>query len=211
MRRPAVDWRLYLVTDPILCAPRSVVEVVQAAVCGGVTVVQLRDKHATARDLMAQAQQLKKWLSPRGVPLIINDRVDLAWACHADGVHLGQTDVPVQQAREWLGPHALIGLSVENKDQILAANKQPVDYLGIGPVFQTSTKMDTHAPWGLQGIRAIRKLTQQTLVGIGGIHIENVHSVVQAGVDGVAVVSAICSSSEPMMAARALCWAINDK
>lgn len=211
MKQPPVDWRLYLVTDPVLCAPHSVFEVVQAAVCGGVTVVQLRDKHATARDILAQAKQLKQWLAPRGVPLLLNDRVDLAWACHADGVHLGQTDMPAAQAREWLGPKAFIGLSVEHMEQVVAAKKEPVDYIGISPVFKTPTKTDTHSPWGLKGIRSARQMTDQILVGIGGIQLENVQSVLRAGIDGVAVVSAICSSPEPLVAARALHDAINEK
>ena len=134
------DLLLYLVTDDALCRHRSLTEVVAAAVRGGVSCVQLREKHLPTRDFVAQALALKALLSPLGIPLVVNDRIDVALACEADGVHLGQSDMPVDLARRWLAPHVFIGWSVETPQDVARAATLPVDYLGVSPVFATPTK-----------------------------------------------------------------------
>lgn len=206
---PMRDWgaqalRLYLVTDSALSRGRSLDEVVGAAVQGGVSCVQLREKQLNTRDFVALAQSLKALLSARRIPLVINDRIDVALACGADGVHLGQSDMPVQEARRLLPPEVFIGWSVETPQDVQRASQLPVDYLGVSPVFATPTKTDTSTPWGLDGLRQVRAATALPLVAIGGIHHGNAVQVLQAGADGLAVVSAICSANDPRAAAAQL-------
>jgi thiamine-phosphate pyrophosphorylase len=148
------------------------------------------------------ALAVKDLLAPFDVPLIINDRLDVALACGAQGVHLGQSDMPAALARQLLPPEVFIGLSVENLADVARAAGQPVDYLGISPVYATPTKTDTARPWGLAGVRQVRALTRLPLVAIGGIHQGNAAAVLQAGADGLAVVSAICAAADPQAAAQ---------
>jgi len=199
----SLDLSLYLVTDRKLAGPRNLLEVVQKAIKGGVTVVQLREKDLSAREFYELGIRTKELLPP-DVPLLIDDRLDLALAIGTDGLHLGQRDLPVEIARKLLGPPAIIGLSVENLSQLQAAKQLPVDYLAISPVFSTPTKTDTGPAWGLDGLRTARELTCLPLVAIGGINENNAASVIQAGADGVAVVSAICAAPDPEEAARRL-------
>lgn len=196
--------RLYLVTDQALCRGRTLAEVVDAAVQGGVTCVQLREKELDTREFLAQALALKALLAPRGIPLVVNDRVDVALACRADGVHLGQSDMPPDEARRLLPPEVFIGWSVETPEDVKRSALLPVDYLGVSPVFATPTKTDTKAPWGLEGLRQVRAATGLPLVAIGGIQANNAAAVLGAGADGLAVVSALCSADDPAAAARAL-------
>lgn len=200
--------RLYLVTDQSLLRGRPLADVVAAAVQGGVSCVQLREKQLGSREFLAQALMLKKLLAPHGVPLVINDRIDIALACGAEGVHLGQGDLPVQDARRLLPPHVFIGWSVESMDEVARSAALPLDYLGVSPLFATATKTDTKAPWGLQGLALVRAATALPLVAIGGIHAGNAREVLQAGADSLAVVSALCAADDPCTAAmrlRALC------
>lgn len=200
--------RLCLVTDSTLCGERGVLAVVEAALQGDVSCVQLREKALDTRAFVERARALKALLAPRGVPLIINDRVDVALACGADGVHVGQSDMPPQDVRR-LMPHALLGLSVESLAQLPAAERAPVDYYGVSPVFATGSKADAAPALGLEGLRAIRARTARTLVAIGGIHAGNAAAVMAAGADGVAVVSAVCAAPDPAAAARLLRDSIN--
>ncbi len=203
MRLPLTEaLRLYLVTDQASLRGRTLADVVLAAVTGGVRCVQLREKALATRDFVALALAVKDLLAPFDVPLIINDRLDVALACGAQGVHLGQSDMPVALARQLLPPEVFIGLSVENLADVARAAGQPVDYLGISPVYATPTKTDTARPWGLAGVRQVRALTRLPLVAIGGIHQGNATEVLQAGADGLAVVSAICSAADPQAAAQ---------
>jgi thiamine-phosphate pyrophosphorylase len=203
MRLPLTEaLRLYLVTDQASLRGRTLADVVLAAVTGGVRCVQLREKALATRDFVALALAVKDLLAPFDVPLIINDRLDVALACGAQGVHLGQSDMPVALARQLLPPEVFIGLSVENLADVARAAGQPVDYLGISPVYATPTKTDTARPWGLAGVRQVRALTRLPLVAIGGIHQGNAAAVLQAGADGLAVVSAICSAADPQAAAQ---------
>lgn len=194
--------RLYLVTDQLSLRGRSLTDVVLAAVQGGVTCVQLREKDLGTRDFVALALAVKDLLQPLGVPLVINDRIDVALACGAQGVHLGQSDMLVTLARRLLPPEVFIGLSVENPGQVAQAQQLAVDYLGISPVYATPTKTDTATPWGLSGLRQVRGMTTLPLVAIGGIHQGNASEVLAAGADGLAVVSAICSAADPCAAAQ---------
>ncbi|MGB4704907.1 MAG: thiamine phosphate synthase [Candidatus Saccharicenans sp.] len=197
------DFSLYLVTDRRLAGELSLTELVSKAVAGGVTVVQLREKDCSTREFLEMALAVKKIL-PAGIPLIINDRLDIALAAGADGIHLGQSDLPAEIARKYLGPDAIIGLSVENFDQLREAINLPVDYLAISPVFPTPTKTDTGPAWGIEGLRRARSFTEKPLVAIGGINETNVVEVLKAGANGVAVVSAICAATDPEEAARRL-------
>jgi thiamine-phosphate pyrophosphorylase len=195
--------RLHLVTDTPLCGARGVAAVVAAAVRGGASCVQLREKTVDTRDFLALARALKALLASLDVPLLVNDRVDIALACGADGVHVGQSDMPPEDVRR-LMPGALIGLSVETLAQLPAAERAPVDYYGVGPILATPTKADAAPPMGLDGLAAIRARTRRPLVAIGGIHLPNAAAVVAAGADGLAVVSALCAARDPEQAARAL-------
>lgn len=195
---------LHLVTDRSLSQRRSLVEVVAEAVAGGITCVQLREKSCSTREFLDEALALKALLQPLRVPLIINDRVDIAQAVAADGVHLGQTDMPISHARRLLGQNCLIGISAESVADAIEAEQQGADYIGISPVFSTPTKTDTAPALGLDGIRQIRKLVRIPLVGIGGINLTNARHLLTAGADGVAVVSAIMAAESPRQAAAAM-------
>jgi thiamine-phosphate pyrophosphorylase len=195
---------VYLVTDRPLCLGRSLKSVVTDAVRAGVSCVQLREKTVSTKEFLNQALALKQVLASADIPLIINDRVDIALAAKADGVHLGQTDMPYETARKLLGPKAVIGLSVETWADVTAAQDLDVDYLGVSPIFATPTKTDTKAPWGLDGLARIRAYSRHPLVAIGGLNAANARDIITAGADAVAVVSAICSAKDPFTAARNL-------
>jgi thiamine-phosphate pyrophosphorylase len=207
MRR-RFDPTLYLVTDPELARGRRLTEVVSAAVRGGVTLVQLRDKHAAGRALLEAARALKTVLDPQGVPLLINDRADVAQAAGV-GCHVGQSDLPVAAVRAILGPDALVGLSLDDLAQAGAVDPALVDYVAYGPFAATATKADAGAPVGPDGLATIRNLTALPLIAIGGIDAGNVAAAVRAGADGIAVVSAIMAAADPEGAARQLRAAID--
>lgn len=197
-------WELYLVTDRDLSLGRPLEDVVLEAVRGGVSLVQLREKQASTRLFLDEAERIKRLLAPTGVPLIINDRVDVALAVGADGVHLGQSDMPYAQARALLGPRAIIGLSVETVAQVEQAEGYDVAYLGLSPIFDTATKLDTRGAWGLEGLAQAKRISRHRLVAIGGMNASNADSVIRAGADSIAVVSAICSAADPFKAAEEL-------
>ena len=198
------DLSLYLVTDRTLSRGRSTYDIVKAAVAGGVTCVQLREKNLSTRAFIAEARLLKELLAPMGIPLIINDRLDVALAVGADGVHLGQQDMDIIDARRLVGPGGAIGISAESLEDALRARAQGADYIGISPVFATATKTDAAAPLGLEGVRRIRAAVHLPMVGIGGISRDNAATVIAAGANGVAVVSAIVAADFPEQAAAAL-------
>lgn len=198
------DLSLYLVTDRTLSLDRPLDYVVQEAIKGGVTMVQLREKTCSSKEFYELAIKLKKCLKPYNIPLIINDRLDIALASDADGLHIGQGDIPYSIARKLLGPDKIIGLSVENIQDTIEANKLDVDYIGISPVFGTPTKTDTAQPLGLDGVREIAHISEHPSVGIGGINTTNAHDIISAGADGISVVSAIMSANDPKLAALQL-------
>jgi len=207
--KPPPGWRLYLVTDRGLARGRPIASIVEAAVRGGVTAVQLREKDCGARDFVQLGRELKMLLAPLQVPLIVNDRVDIALEIGADGVHLGQHDMDPASARRLLGPGAIVGLSIETIEQARAAAPLDVDYLGVGPVFPTGTKPDAAPPLGLAALAEIRAISRHAIVAIGGIALENAPQAIHSGAGGVAVVSAICASADPERAARQLRQAID--
>ena len=202
--RKAFDLSLYLVTDRELSMGRPLSEIVEKAVTRGATLVQLREKETGTRDFLNLARKLKTILRPFGIPLIINDRMDIALSSCADGIHVGQSDMPVAEIRKYLGKDILIGLSVESVQDAEEANKLDIDYIGISPVYTTSTKKDLTRGLGLEGVSSISKISRFPSVAIGGVNRENTAGIIKAGADGVAVVSAICSAPDPGVAASEL-------
>jgi len=201
MKLQHIDYSLYLVTDRGLARGRATLDIVKAAVQGGVTCVQLREKDCSTLEFIEQALAIKNFLKAGGVPLIINDRVDVALAIEADGVHLGQTDMPLDIAKKIVGDSMIIGISAESIEDAVEAEKGGADYLGVSPIYATPTKTDTAPPLGLEGLRAIRKAVRLPLVGIGGLNRENAAAVIENGGNGVAVVSAIVAADDPAAAA----------
>lgn len=195
---------LHLVTDRSLSLGRDLLDIVQAAVQGGVSVVQLREKECATREFVELGRSVSSLLQQSSVPLLINDRVDVALAVGANGVHIGQSDMSYNDARHLLGSDAIIGLSVESEAHALAAENLDVDYLGLSPVFTTPTKRELKEQLGLEGVAAIRRVSRHRLVAIGGIHRDNISAILKSGADGVAVVSAICSAPDPLQATRQL-------
>ena len=208
--KPTFDLSLYLVTDRTLAGGRDMDWIVREAVAGGVTMVQLREKDCSTAEFVALARELKSALQPLGIPLIINDRIDVALAVDADGVHIGQSDMPYETARALLGKDKIIGLSVETMDEVLAANALDVDYIGISPVYATPTKTDTLAPFGLVGIEEVMRLTRHRCVAIGGMNRDTIGEVIARGVEGVAVVSAIMAAKSPHKASEELARIIQE-
>ena len=188
---------LYFVTDRGLCGRKPLEEVVIQAVKGGAAYVQLREKDVSTRFFVEEAKRIKKLLEQYRVPLIINDRVDVALACGAEGVHIGQEDMPYEIVRKLMGQKAIIGLSVETWEDVEISQKLDVNYIGVSPVFSTPTKTDTKGAWGLDGLAKIKAFSRHPLVAIGGINESNVREVVKAGADCIAVVSAICAVPHP--------------
>jgi len=199
-----IDLSLYLVTDRGLSMGRELPFIVEEAVKGGVTVVQLREKDCSSREFYKLAIQLKQILTPYKIPLIINDRLDIAQAADADGLHIGQNDLPAEVARRILGKDKIIGLSVENIQQAHEANKTDVDYIALSPVYSTPTKTDTSLPLGLDGVKNITAITRFPAVAIGGMNMRTAADVIKCGASGIAVVSAIVSAPDPQRAAREL-------
>ncbi|MFO7727166.1 MAG: thiamine phosphate synthase [Desulfonatronovibrio sp.] len=199
-----IDYSLYLVTDQGLCLGRNLVDVVRGAVAGGVNIVQIREKDSDTRDFLHLAEAMKRALQYSHVPLIINDRVDVALACQADGVHVGQSDLPCAVVREMIGPDKILGVSINTCEQIREALQSDVDYLSLSPVFPTPTKADTTEPFGIEGLARARGMTDRPLITIGGINKSNLREIISTGIDGIAVVSAICSAPSPETAAREL-------
>jgi thiamine-phosphate pyrophosphorylase len=202
------DPTLYLVTDPDLARGRRLAEIVAAAARGGVTLVQLRDKHAGGRALLETARALKSVLDALGVALLVNDRVDVAHAAGL-GCHVGQSDLPAAAARAILGPDAILGVSLDDPEQARAIDPAQVDYVAHGPFAATATKTDAGGPVGADGLAAVRRLSGLPLIAIGGIDARNAAAAVRAGADGVAVVSAIMAAADPEAASRELRAAID--
>src|SRR5579872_7114330 len=191
-----------MITDRTLCGARGVIDTVGEAIAGGVTVVQLRDPDAKTRALVEEARALLALLRPAKIPFIVNDRVDVALAVDADGVHVGQSDMAVADARRLIGPSRILGLSITSEADLDRADVAAVDYLGVGPIYASPTKPDAAPPMAIGGLRAIARRTRLPIVAIGGLHAGNAEEAIAAGADGVAVVSAICAAPAPGEAAR---------
>ncbi|MBE9488093.1 MAG: thiamine phosphate synthase [Bacteroidetes bacterium] len=199
-----IDLRIYLVTDSTLSLGRPLEWIVEEAVKGGATIVQLREKDCSTHDFLELAIKLREILHKYNVPLIINDRVDIALASDADGVHIGQSDMPYAVVRKILGSDKIIGLSVENMEQAHEAESLDVDYIAVSPVFSTNTKTDTSDAMGLEGVKKVASFSKHPIVGIGGMNKDTIKSVIEAGAKGVAIVSAIVSAESPQSATRQL-------
>lgn len=191
------DLSLYLVLDPDLCAEAGVVETARAAVAGGATIVQLRDKHAGTAAMIETGRALKAALAGTGALLVVNDDVEAAIAIGADGLHIGQEDMDARSARRLIGPSMILGLSVETEELAAAVDVDVVDYAGIGPVFATPTKPDHKQPIGFNGLARLVSICPVPSVAIGGLKAGHVGDVFVAGAEGLAVVSAICGRPDP--------------
>lgn len=194
----------YLVTQSNLSAGRSTEQIVAAAIAGGVDAVQVREKHRSASEQLQIARTLREPTAEAGVDLIVNDRVDVAIAADADGVHLGQDDLPVEAARGQLGEEAIIGQSVSTVSEARAAQEAGADYLGVGTIYETSSKADTDGTIGLARVEAIAEAVEIPFVGIGGVTTDRASAVATAGADGVAVITEITQADDPEAATRAL-------
>jgi len=199
-----VDYSLYLVTDPELGRERPIGQIVEAAMRGGVTVVQYRQKNAGTRRMFEEALELRQLCRGYGVPFIVNDRLDVALAVDADGLHVGQDDLPAEIARKLIGPNKLLGVSVENVSQLRAAEAAGADYVGASPIFATPTKPDAPPAMGLAGLAELAHHSTVPVVAIGGLNASNAASIVRAGAAGLAVVSAIVAAQDVEAAARQL-------
>ena len=196
---------LYLVTDEAAKCRHSLLETVQRAVDGGVTIVQYRSTNPDAGTCYREALPIRDFLASHGLPFIVNNRIDLALALDADGVHIGQRDLPVPAVRAMIGPDRILGLSVSNADQLRAVDAALVDYLGMGPVFPTISKLNAPPVLGVDGFAALASQSPLPVVAIGGLDVERARLVRATGAaSGIAVVSAICGAEDPEAAARAL-------
>ena len=206
-----IDYSVYMITDSEKAGDRKIVDVVMDAVRGGATMVQLREKDFDSGDFYRRALATMRLLRKPGIPLIINDRLDSALAAGAHGVHIGQNDIPLPLVRKLMGPNKIVGVSVHDERDALAAESGGADYIAVGPVFETDTKPDAGEPVGLEGIEDIRKVVPRIpCIGIGGINIENARSVIEAGCRGVAVISAIMDAENPQVAAQDLLHEVNN-
>lgn len=203
--KPYINYSLYLVTDEVERCRYGLVETVRRAVEGGVTLVQYRSEKLTHEEQKAQVLPLQQYLRSVGVPLIINDNVALAVEIDAEGIHIGQDDMPVAEARALIGPDKILGLTVTTAEQMAAVNTELVDYIGCGPVFPTITKDDAPPPMGVEGWAELAKLSPLPIVAIGGLNAERTAAIRATGLAaGVAVVSAICAAENPTAAAQQL-------
>jgi len=201
--RSCSAWKLYVIVDRAAVGDRDPAEVASAAIRGGADAIQLRDKAASARQLLEEGRRLLPLTQAAGIPLILNDRVDVARAMQADGVHLGQEDLLIKDARDILGPDRLIGQSTHSVEQALAAQEEGADYLGLGPIFPTPTKPD-YGSVGTGLIGEVAARVRLPIVCIGGIDQGTVGQVLAAGGQRVAVVRAVCGADDPEAAARTL-------
>lgn len=204
-----VDLRLYAILDPERARGRPLPDLALAAIDGGVTLLQYRDKYADTRRLVANARAIREAVAGRGVPLLINDRIDVALAAGADGVHVGQDDMTPADARRLLGGEAIVGLTLNNVEEAAAAAREPIDYGCIGGVFATSSKTDAKPPIGLDGLAAVAAAARGhaahlPIAAISGIDETNAAAVIAAGAEGVSVISAIFMADDVAEAARRL-------
>ena len=197
------NYRLYLVTDAEICPRENLLDVCEKAIDGGVSIIQLREKDISSREFYNEAAALKTLCTAKNVPLIINDRLDIALAVDADGIHIGQSDMPLAAARRILGSGKIIGVSAGNVSEALDAEHGGADYLGVGAVFPTGTKKDAENI-GIDMLKQVTAAASIPIVGIGGINHENINLLRGSGIDGVAVVSCIMGSKDPYSAAETL-------
>lgn len=199
-----MDLSVYVITADVPELDRDHLVVAQEAIAGGATVIQFREKTRNTREALEIASKLRLMTKTAGISLIINDRVDIALAVGADGVHLGQEDMPVALAKKIVSKGMVIGVSVTNLIEAIQAEKEGADYLGVGPIYPTPSKKDTAEPIGLDGLKMIRAQTSTPIVAIGGITCENAAEVIKAGADGIAVISTVTNAPDMREATRIL-------
>jgi thiamine-phosphate pyrophosphorylase len=204
MSRTDLDLAVYVITDRRAAGERSILDVVRAAIAGGATVVQLREKEATTREMVRLGEALHEITRPAGVPLIVNDRLDVALAIDAEGVHVGQDDMPATITRQLVGPDRILGVSAATVEEARQAERDGADYLGVGDVYGTPSKPDAGLPIGVQGLAEVARAVSIPVVAIGGITLANAAAVIQAGAMGVSVISAIVGAADPEAAAQRL-------
>lgn len=203
MDKQGFNYQLYLVTDEGILERRDFLKTLEETLKGGVSLVQLREKNLSAKDFYQRGVEVHRLTQEYEVPLIINDRLDIALAIGAEGVHLGQQDLPVSAARKITGPKMLIGVSAATLEEAVGAEREGADYVGVGALYPTGTKTNTR-PVTLEKLKIIKKTVGLPVVAIGGINKENLPSVMEQGVDGVAVVSAVLKTASPQKAAETL-------
>jgi thiamine-phosphate pyrophosphorylase len=194
--------RLYAILDAAQVTPYPLTQVTETLLKSGVRLIQYRDKQANARQLFTASQEMGERVRKAGGIFIVNDRVDVARAASADGVHLGQDDLPVGMARRILPFDKLIGISTHSPNQVRKADQEPIDYIAFGPIFATRSKERPDPEVGLAGLREARKITRKPLVAIGGITLENASEVIANGADSVAVIHALMAAPDPGERAR---------
>ncbi len=199
-----MNYDLYIITDQRISHGKSHIEVAKAALAGGATVIQFRDKEMKDSEAIVFCREIYKLTKKKGVSFIVNDRVEVAKAVDADGVHLGQEDMSFSLARKILGKEKIIGISVETVEQALKAVEGGADYLGIGPIYPTATKSDAGKALGIARLKEIRESVNIPIVAIGGINEDNLEEVLRAGADGVAVISAVVGAPDITQACRKL-------
>jgi thiamine-phosphate pyrophosphorylase len=199
-----LDYSLYVVTDEELSYGRTHREIAEQAIRGGATVIQLRDKTKSARELLQIAQEITEITRRAGALSIVNDRLDIALGAGADGVHLGQDDLPIAIARRLAPPPFLIGVSISSVSQAVKAEKEGADYIAVSPVFETNSKLDAGPGHGLRMLSEVVHLVQIPVIGIGGINQTNLQHLFDAGASGIAVISAIVSAPDISAATRAM-------
>ena len=200
---------LYVILDPSVCPDRSLADILKEAARTGVRLFQYRNKTASMKEAYAEALPLRTIAEELGVTFIVNDRCDLALAVDADGVHLGQTDLPYADARKVMGPNKIIGLSTHNAEQVKEAEQRKPDYIGFGPIFKPASKQDHDPVVGIAGLTEIRSLTSLPVFAIGGIQLDQVRNVMQAGADGIAVISAVLNAPDVAKAVTELIAQMN--
>jgi thiamine-phosphate pyrophosphorylase len=203
--------RLHVLTDTVLQSRFSHLDLARMAVAGGADTIQFREKNGSTREMIAIARKLKEICAEAGVPFIVNDRVDVAFAVGADGIHLGQDDFPIPMARKLLGMDIIIGGSAVTLEDARKCLAEGADYVGFGPVYPTSSKTDAASPSGIELMEKAARTVPLPFIAIGGIYAQNVPEVMQAGAHGIAVISAVCCQSDPEQATRMLSHALGEE
>lgn len=204
MAKPAADFKIYLITDRSQCGGLRLIDVVEDALKGGVTAVQLREKDLSSRELYELAYDMRKLTARYDARLLINDRVDIALAVDADGVHLGSNSMPVHRARRLLGPDRFIGFSCHNQVNAIMAQESGVDFITFGPVYYTPSKAVYGKPVGVDKLESVTHVLQIPVYALGGIKTENIPEVIAAGASGISLVSAVIASEDPRAEAEAM-------
>jgi thiamine-phosphate pyrophosphorylase len=199
-----VDYSFYLIADTTLCLPQKLLTIAADIIDQGITCVQLRMKNQVSEEILTTAKQLSALLRPRNIPLIINDHSEIAKACDADGVHIGQTDKPYAWVRQQLSYKKIIGVSIETVQQAQRCQSLDCDYFGVGPIFNTTTKQDAATPLGIERLKRIKSIVKKPIVAIGGINEANSEQVLATQVAGIALASAIFSSPNPKQSTQRL-------